>query len=83
VFWWDLRDNVKDLLLNLPDPLTLIEAITQAVQCDNRLFECRQERRLTQGLYKVEAITPWKQTPTNASKLEPMQIDSLSFKKLS
>jgi hypothetical protein len=34
-------------------------------------------------LYKAEAITPWKQAPTNGSKPEPMQIDSSSFKKLS
>jgi hypothetical protein len=34
-------------------------------------------------LYKAEAITPWKQAPTNGSKPEPIQIDSSSFKKLS
>jgi hypothetical protein len=28
VFRWGLRDDVKYLLLNLPDPLTLTEAIT-------------------------------------------------------
>jgi hypothetical protein len=69
--------------LNLLDPLTLTEAMTQAVRCDNRLFEHQQERRSTQRLYKAEAITPWKQAPTNGSKPEPMQIDSSSFKKLS
>jgi hypothetical protein len=47
------------------------------------LFERRQERRSTQGPYKVEAIILWKQAPTNGSKPEPMQIDSSSFKKLS
>jgi hypothetical protein len=26
-FRWDLQDDIKDLFLNLPDPLTLIEAI--------------------------------------------------------
>ena len=30
-FRWGLRDDVKDLLLNLPDPTSLSEAITQAV----------------------------------------------------
>jgi hypothetical protein len=34
-------------------------------------------------LYKAKAITPWKQAPNNASMPEPMQIDSLRFKKLS
>jgi hypothetical protein len=30
-FRWKFRDDVKDLFLNLPNPLTLTEAITQAV----------------------------------------------------
>jgi hypothetical protein len=47
------------------------------------LFERQQERRSTQRSYKAEAITPWKQAPTNGSNPEPIQIDSLSFKKLS
>jgi len=34
-FRWGLRDDVKDLLLNLPDPTSLSEAITQVVRCDN------------------------------------------------
>lgn len=37
-FYWGLRDDVKDLLLTLPDPRTLNEAISQAVKCDIRLF---------------------------------------------
>jgi hypothetical protein len=47
------------------------------------LFEHQQERHSTLGPYKNESIIPWKQAPTNASKLEPMQIDSPRFKKLS
>jgi hypothetical protein len=35
IFRWELQDDVTDLLLNLLDPLTLTEAIIQAVQCDN------------------------------------------------
>jgi hypothetical protein len=34
-FWWRLQEDIKDLLLNLLDPLTLTEAIIQAVRCDN------------------------------------------------
>jgi hypothetical protein len=60
----------------------MTEAIIQAVRYDNRLFECRRERRLTQRPYKVETITPWKQALTNVSKPELMQINSSSFKKL-
>jgi hypothetical protein len=81
-FWWGLQDDAKDLFLNLHNPLTLTKAITKAVQCDNQLFEHRQERRSIQVPYKAEAITPWKQVPTNASMPEPMQIDFSRFKKL-
>jgi len=38
-FRWGLRDDVKDLLLNLPYPIFVSEAITQAIRCDNQLFE--------------------------------------------
>ena len=44
-FYWGLRDDVKDLLLTLPDLQTLNEAISQAVRCDNRLFQRRQDQR--------------------------------------
>jgi hypothetical protein len=40
-FRWGLRDDVKDLLFNLSDPLTLTKTIIQAVRCNNRLFEHR------------------------------------------
>ncbi|RKP33364.1 hypothetical protein BJ085DRAFT_23093, partial [Dimargaris cristalligena] len=45
-FRFGLRGDVKDLLLTMSDPATLPEAITQAVRCDNRLYEQRQEKRL-------------------------------------
>ena len=69
-FYWDLRDDVKDLLLSLPDPRTLNEAISQAVRCDNRLFQRRQDQRSRH------------QTSASASNLnlhskaEDMQIDA-------
>ena len=34
-FYWGLREDVKNFLLNLPDPQTLDEAISQAIKCDN------------------------------------------------
>jgi hypothetical protein len=37
-FQWGLREDFKDLLLTLLDATTLLEAITQAVLCDNHLF---------------------------------------------
>lgn len=80
-FRWGLRDDVKDLLLNLTDPTTLSEAITQAVRCDNRLFERRQERRSLSGPYRVDTATPTRQI--HASMPEPMQIDASKVLKLS
>jgi hypothetical protein len=42
-----LRDDVQDLLLTLADPSSFSEAITQAIRCENRLFERRQEKKVT------------------------------------
>lgn len=38
-FYWGLRDDVKDLLLNFPNPCMLDETISEAVKCDNQLFQ--------------------------------------------
>ena len=45
-FYSGLQDGVKDLLLTLLDPSTLDKAVNQAVKCDNRLFEHRQDKRI-------------------------------------
>jgi hypothetical protein len=83
MFRWGLRDNIKTLLLNLPKPTTLSEASTQAIDCDNRLFEQRQERRLLFGSYRADYTAPSGQTPPSTSTLEPMQIDTSKVKKFS
>ena len=45
-FRWGLRSDVKDLLMHFQDePMSLAEAITRAVRCDNRLFERRMEKQ--------------------------------------
>jgi hypothetical protein len=44
-FHWEVRDDVKDLLLSMHDPQTLNEAISQVVKCDNRLFQRRPNQR--------------------------------------
>ena len=44
-FRYGLRDDVKNLLITMPKVETLEELISQAIVCDNRLFELRQERR--------------------------------------
>ncbi len=42
-----LHDDVQDLLLTLADLSSFSEAITQAIRCDNHLFERRQEKKVT------------------------------------
>ena len=63
-----LRDEVKDLLLTLPFPKTLNEAISSAVKCDNRLLERRMEKS-RQGWTTRNANTPVQQGPV------PMEVD--------
>jgi hypothetical protein len=46
-FCYGLCDDVQDLLLTLGNPFSFSEAITQAIQCDNRLFKGRQEKKVT------------------------------------
>jgi hypothetical protein len=82
MFRWGLRDDIKTLLLNLPKPTTMSEAITQAIDCDNRLFEQRQERRLLFGSYRADYTAPTRQTSSSTSTPEPMQIDTSRIRKL-
>jgi hypothetical protein len=82
MFRWGLYDDIKTLLLNLPKPTTLLEAITQAIDCDNRLFEQRQEWRLLFGSYRADYTAPTHQTSSSTSSPEPMQIDISRVRKL-
>ncbi len=89
-FRYGLRDDVQDLLLTLADPSSFSEAITQAIRCDNRLFERRQEKKVTSNaqlwnsrpttLPSIPQTTPVARTasfgPTS------MQIDTTKFKSL-
>jgi hypothetical protein len=54
-----LRDDVQDLLLTFTDPSSFSEAINQAIQCDNYLFERRQEKKVTSNaqLWNSRPIT--------------------------
>jgi hypothetical protein len=82
MFRWGLCDDIKTLLLNLPKPTTLSEAITEAIDYDNRLFEQRQERRLLFGSYRADYTAPTRQTSSSTSTLEHMQINTSRVRKL-
>jgi hypothetical protein len=85
-----LRDDVQDLLLTLANPSSFSEAITQAIRCDNRLFERRQEKKVTSNAHL------WNSRPTTLPLVPqttpvarpasfgpaPMQIDAVKFKPL-
>jgi hypothetical protein len=85
-----LRDDVQDLLLTLADPSSFSEAITQAIWCDNRLFEHHQENKVTSNaqlwnswpttLPSVPQTTPVARPASFG--LAPMQINTAKFKSL-
>ena len=80
-FRYGLRDDVKNLLITMPKVDTLEELISQAITCDNRLFELRQERR--SSWRNDGAVTAYLRSPENHSTgPEPMQIDAVRFKTL-
>ncbi len=81
-----LRSDVKNLLLSLPDPVSLTEAITQAVRCDNRLFEFRQEERTSRpgqfsfrptGIFHSPNPGPGS-NEASTSDPSPMEVDRVS-----
>jgi hypothetical protein len=84
-FHWGLRDDVKDLLLSLSDPQTLSEAISQAVKCDNRLFQRRQDQRswTSSKPYRSPSHSAASTNISGShSEVEDMQIDAVRFKPL-
>ncbi|KAH7292053.1 hypothetical protein KP509_29G049500 [Ceratopteris richardii] len=78
-FRWGLRDDVKDLLLTMPEVKTLNEYINQAIQCDNHLFERKQEKQV-EG--RPRQWKPFQPTPRDDTMPEPMQIDVTRFQPL-
>jgi hypothetical protein len=68
-----LRNEVKDLLLTLPIPTTLQEAITFSVRCDNRLAERRLERF-------QQSVPSHRPSTNNNSGAVPMEIDATRIK---
>ena len=88
-----LRNDVKNLLLNFPEPTSLSQVISQAVQCDNRLFESRLEergpRRFQPSTRQTPIARPYISAPPASSNLSssndahtPMEIDRTRFQPL-
>ena len=80
-FYCGLNNDVKDLLLSLPDPQTLNEAISQAVKCDNRLFQRRQDQRSRQHTVHHDPTISASSLNLH-SEAEDMQIDAVRVKTL-
>jgi hypothetical protein len=75
---------VKDLLITMPKVETLQEFITQAIICDNRLFERRQKKRFGWKNTNHTMITSTSSaSEKNVSGSEPVQIDATRYKLLS
>mgnify|MGYP007129903615 CR=1 FL=1 len=53
-----LRSDVKNLLLNFSETISLSQAIKQAVNCYNHFFELRQEEKETSKLSPFLHIKP-------------------------
>ena len=68
LFHRGLRDEVKDLMITLPHPKTLMEAVSFAVRCDNRLSE-RKEERSTTGFWTARTSKP-------SRDVVPMELDA-------
>jgi hypothetical protein len=85
-----LCDDVQDLLLTLANPSSFNETITQAIRCDNCLFERCQEKKVTSNaqLWNSRPITlPLVPQTTPVARPAsfgpaPMQIDAAKFKPL-
>jgi hypothetical protein len=82
-FRYGLKDDVKDLLIIMPKIETLQEFITQAITCDNRLFERRQEKRFGWRNSNHTMISTSSAAEKNVSGLEPIQIDTTRHNPLS
>jgi hypothetical protein len=71
-----LKDDVKDLLIIMPEVEALREFIIQAITCGNRFFERRQEKRFGWRNTNHNIINTSSTSKKNASSPEPMQIDA-------
>lgn len=78
-FYWDLRANVKDLLLSLSNSQMLNEAISKVVKYDNHLFQRHQDQRSKQ--YMTRYISIMSTSSLNSHlKVEDMQIGTIHVK---
>lgn len=77
-FYWNLRDDVKDLLLSFSNLQTLNEAISQAVKCDYCLFQHCQDNRSRQHMARSPPSSV-----TSHLKEANIQIDAICVKSFS
>jgi hypothetical protein len=85
-----LRDDVQDLLLTLTNPSSFNEVITQAIRCNNRLFEPHQEKKVTSNAQLWNScptmlpLVPQITIVARPTSFGPasMQIDAAKFKPL-
>ena len=71
-FQYGVKDNVKDLLITMPKVEILQEFITQAITCNNRLFERHQEKQFSWRNTNHTMISTSSTSEKNASRPEPI-----------
>ena len=83
-FYFGLQDGVKDLLLTLPSLSTLDKVINQAMKCENRLFERRQDKQVWTTTHQPSEYSASSTSAHDVkyTKAEAMQIDATKFKPL-
>ena len=81
-FYWNIRGDLKDLLLSFSDPQMLNEAISQAMKCDNRLFQRHQDQCSRQHTSRYGTTMSTSNINSHLES-EDMQIDTIRVKSLS
>ena len=71
-FWYDLKDNVKGLLITMPKVESLQDFITQATICNNQFFERHQEKQFGWRNANHNMISTSLTLENNASGPKPM-----------
>jgi hypothetical protein len=82
-FHWGLRDDMKDLLLSMPDPRTLNKAISQVMKYNNQLFQCCQyQHSWNSPKHSYSQPAASKTISSSHSRAEDIQIDIVQYKPL-
>lgn len=75
VYQQGLKMDVRNLMLSLPIRDNLEALMTDAMNCDNRIYQLAQQKRGNAGLLLPRGLP---QSPASTSNAVPMEIDSIT-----